>query len=50
MLPNSHIAFEVGLKQAISVTSLLEENNFVNIELTKDCDSVDRVVSAVFLA
>jgi hypothetical protein len=28
----------------------LEENNFVNIELTKDCDSVDRVVSAVFLA
>lgn len=43
---NSFIAFEVGFNQAEAVAQIFEENGYVNISFTQDCDSINRVVSA----
>lgn len=39
------LAFEVGYQQAESVRSILLENNYINVELTKDLSGVSRVVT-----
>lgn len=40
------VMFEIGCDQAESVTKLLSENGYYNIEVTKDYANLDRVVSA----
>ena len=41
------IAFEVGHNQAQAVAYILENNGFLNIEITKDLAGIDRVVTAL---
>ncbi len=41
------IAFEVGFKQADSVSSLLEQNGFKEVKKIKDYNGINRVVSAI---
>ncbi len=43
---NAFMAFEVGYNQADSVFEIFQQNGFVNISFTQDCDSINRVVSA----
>lgn len=45
---NSFMAFEVGFNQGNDVMELFEQNGYVNISFTQDCDSINRVVSADF--
>lgn len=45
---NSFMAFEVGFNQGNDVMGLFEQNGYVNISFTQDCDSINRVVSADF--
>ncbi len=41
------LAFEVGINEAQKVLALLEENGFQEIKITKDLNSVERVVTAI---
>lgn len=45
---NGFMAFEVGFNQGNEVMGLFEQNGYVNISFTQDCDSINRVVSADF--
>lgn len=45
---NSFMAFEVGFNQGNDVMDIFEQNGYVNISFTQDCDSINRVVSADF--
>lgn len=45
---NGFMAFEVGFNQGNDVMGLFEQNGYVNISFTQDCDSINRVVSADF--
>lgn len=45
---NSFMAFEVGFNQGNEVMGLFEQNGYVNMLFTQDCDSINRVVSADF--
>lgn len=40
------IAFELGINQADTVKKLLKKNNFYNIKIIKDFNSVERVITA----
>lgn len=42
--PGGAVFFEIGYDQGTSVASLLEENNFTDIEVIKDLNGLDRVV------
>ena len=44
--PGGFIAFEIGWNQGEPVREILERNRFVNIKITKDLGSRDRVVTA----
>ena len=44
--PKGYIAFELGINQAPLVYDMLKENNFVEIEITKDLAGIERVISA----
>lgn len=46
---NAFMAFEVGYNQAEDVSKIFEQNGFVNISFTQDCDSINRVVSAYLI-
>ena len=41
------LAFEVGINEAQKVLALLEENGFQETKITKDLNSVERVVTAI---
>ena len=41
------LAFEVGINEAERVKSLLMDGGFANIEITKDLNAVERVVTAI---
>ena len=43
--PNGFIAFELGINQAQLVKKMLEDN-FKNIEITKDLAGIERVITA----
>lgn len=43
------LAFEVGINQSEKVAELFNQNGYVNISFTQDCDGVNRVVSANFI-
>jgi len=40
------IGFELGIKQAEAVKNLLKNNGFSNIEIKKDFNSIDRIITA----
>lgn len=42
--PGGAVFFEIGFDQGASVVTLLEENNFTDIEVIKDLNGLDRVV------
>ena len=41
------IAFEVGINQSGKVADLLKENGFKDINITKDFNNIERVVTAI---
>ncbi len=41
---NGYVLFELGINQGGAVKNYLEENNFKNIKLIKDLNSIDRVI------
>ena len=43
---NGLIAFELGIRQANKVKNMLEKNNFTNINITKDYNLIERVITA----
>lgn len=43
---NGLIVFELGINQAILVKELLEQNDFIDIKIEKDFNSIERVISA----
>lgn len=46
LLPQGHIAFEVGYRQSGPVEDILEEKGWRDIKKTKDYNGIERVVSA----
>ena len=46
LLKGGYIAFELGINQSNLVKKLFEENGFTNINIIKDYNSIDRVISA----
>ncbi|MCR5421325.1 MAG: peptide chain release factor N(5)-glutamine methyltransferase [Lachnospiraceae bacterium] len=44
LLPGGIILFETGFDQGIEVASLLKEKGFINIDIIKDLNGLDRVV------
>lgn len=40
------IAFEIGYNQAKSVKNILEQNNYKNVQIYKDYDKIDRIITA----
>lgn len=47
MNPNGILAFEIGYDQGNAVKEILEENKFINIEIKKDLQGLDRVIWGV---
>lgn len=43
------LAFEVGINQSEKVAEIFNQNGYVNISFTQDCDGVNRVVSANYI-
>lgn len=43
------LAFEVGINQSEKVAEIFNQNEYVNISFTQDCDGVNRVVSANYI-
>ena len=48
LIPNGRIIFEIGHAQGNEVSNLLKSNNFKEINIVKDIDNKDRVVSALW--
>ena len=44
--PNGYIAFELGINQATYVKELFLNNNFKNINIYKDLNNIERVITA----
>lgn len=44
LLPGGHLIFELGINQSGIVEGLLKDNDFTNIEIIKDYNSIDRVI------
>ena len=47
LIPNGRIIFEIGHAQGNEVSNLLKSNNFKEINIVKDINNKDRVVSAL---
>ena len=47
LIPNGRIIFEIGHAQGNEVSNLLKSNNFKEINIVKDLNNKDRVVSAL---
>lgn len=45
---NALIVFECGVHQAEKIAEIFKQNEYVNMQLTQDYDSINRVVSATF--
>ena len=43
---NGIIAFELGINQAENVTKIFKNNGFSNIKITKDYNSIERIITA----
>ena len=48
LIPNGRIIFEIGHAQGNEVSNLLKSNNFKEINIVKDLNNKDRVVSALW--
>jgi len=48
LIPNGRIIFEIGHAQGNEVSNLLKNNNFKEINIVKDINNKDRVVSALW--
>ena len=48
LIPNGRIIFEIGHAQGNEVSNLLKRNNFKEINIVKDINNKDRVVSALW--
>ena len=48
LIPNGRIIFEIGHAQGNEVSNLLKTNNFKEINIVKDINNKDRVVSALW--
>lgn len=48
LIPNGRIVFEIGHAQGNEVSNLLKSNNFKKINIVKDINNKDRVVSALW--
>jgi len=48
LIPNGRIIFEIGHAQGNEVSNLLKSNNFKEINIVKDINNKDRVVSALW--
>jgi release factor glutamine methyltransferase len=48
LIPNGRIIFEIGHAQGNEVSNLLKNNNFKEINIVKDFNNKDRVVSALW--
>lgn len=46
LLPNGYLAFELGINQYKLVEELLKDNNFTDIKVIKDFNSIERIISA----
>lgn len=46
---NALLSFEVGFNQGEKVAEIFDQNGYVNMSFTQDCDGVNRVVSANFI-
>ena len=49
LIPNGRIIFEIGHAQGNEVSNLLKSNNFKEINIVKDINNKDRVISALWL-
>ena len=48
LIPNGRIIFEIGHAQGNEVSNLLKSNNFKEINIVKDINNKDRVISALW--
>lgn len=46
LLPNGYLAFELGINQYKLVEKLLRSNNYTDIKVIKDLNSIERVITA----
>ncbi|MBQ8886799.1 MAG: peptide chain release factor N(5)-glutamine methyltransferase [Candidatus Gastranaerophilales bacterium] len=46
LLENGYIAFELGINQANLVKEMLEMNNYADINIIKDYNSIERIITA----
>jgi release factor glutamine methyltransferase len=47
--PGGHVVFELGINQCGRVYDMLETENYKNIEIIKDLNGIERVISARFI-
>ena len=48
LIPNGRLIFEIGHAQGNEVSNLLKSNNFKEINIVKDINNKDRVISAIW--
>lgn len=48
LIPNGRLIFEIGHAQGNEVSNLLKSNNFKEIDIVKDINNKDRVISALW--
>ena len=46
LLPNGYLVFELGINQYTFVEKLLKDNNFTDIRVIKDFNSIERIIAA----
>ena len=46
LLPNGYLAFELGINQYALVEKLLKDNNYRDIQVIKDFNSIERIITA----
>ena len=48
LLPNGYLAFELGKDQYSLVEKLLKDNNYTDIQVIKDYNSIERIITAKY--
>ena len=48
LLPNGYLAFELGINQYALVEKLLKDNNYRDIQVIKDFNSIERIITAKY--
>lgn len=46
LLPNGYLAFELGINQYTLVEKLLKDNNYTDIQVIRDYNSIERIITA----